>query len=120
MTTSIPTVPRSKINMPKDHVITDLNSRIFKHEAIIQVLVRKTKGVFVDKLEFSEDFHNLSPQFCDELNKEFLELFDSPSISSGTRSSDLDIDEDVDEEYLLQEQFRMKLEEEEMLLFKEE
>ncbi|GKC45402.1 hypothetical protein Tco_1063124 [Tanacetum coccineum] len=37
MTTSIPTVPRSKINMLKDHVITDLNSRIFKHEAIIQV-----------------------------------------------------------------------------------
>nr|GEX88869.1 hypothetical protein [Tanacetum cinerariifolium] len=34
--------------------------------------------------------------------------------------SDLDIDEDADEEYLLQEQFRMKLEEEEMLLFKEE
>ncbi|GKC18481.1 hypothetical protein Tco_1020631, partial [Tanacetum coccineum] len=32
----------------------------------------------------------------------------------------LDIDEDVVEEYLLQEQFRMKLEEEEMLLFKEE
>ncbi|GJX62096.1 retrovirus-related pol polyprotein from transposon TNT 1-94 [Tanacetum coccineum] len=90
MTTSIPTVPRSKINMLKDHVITDLNSRIFKHEAIIQ------------------------------LNKEFLELFNSPSISSGTCCSDLDIDEDVDEEYLLQEQFRMKLEEEEMLLFKEE
>ncbi|GJS02747.1 phospholipase-like protein [Tanacetum coccineum] len=120
MTTSIPTVPRSKISMLKDHVITDLKSCIFKLEAIIQVLVCKTKGVVIDKLEFSEDFPNLIPQFCDELNKEFLNLFDSPSISSGTCCSDLDIDEDVDEEYLLQEQFRMKLEEEEMLLFKEE
>ncbi|GKB30601.1 F-box domain containing protein [Tanacetum coccineum] len=85
MTTSIPTVPRSKISMLTDHVITDLNSCIFKLEAIIQVLVRKTKGVVVDKLEYN-----------------------------------LDIDEDADEEYLLEEQFRMKLEEEEMLLFKEE
>ncbi|GKD35750.1 hypothetical protein Tco_1251259, partial [Tanacetum coccineum] len=91
MTTSIPTVPRSKISMLKDHVITDLNSHIFKLEAIIQVLVHKTKGAVVDKLKFSEDFPN-----------------------------HLDIDEDADEEYLLQEQFRMKLEEEEMLLFKEE
>nr|GEV63844.1 phospholipase-like protein [Tanacetum cinerariifolium] len=86
MTTSIPTVPRSKISMLKENVITDLNSRIFKLEAIIQ--------------------------FCDELNKEFLNFFDSPSISSGTCCSDLDIDEDADE-------FMMKLEVEEMLLFKE-
>ncbi|GKD82190.1 hypothetical protein Tco_1349029, partial [Tanacetum coccineum] len=57
MTTSIPTVPRSKISLLKDHVITDLNSRIFK----LEVLVRKTKGVVVDKLEFSEEFPNLSP-----------------------------------------------------------
>ncbi|GJV61429.1 phospholipase-like protein [Tanacetum coccineum] len=101
MTTSILIVPRSKISMLKDHVITDLNSRIFKLEAIIQVLIRKTNGVVVDKLEFSEDFPN-------------------PSTDSETCCLDLDIDEDVDEEYLLQEQFRMKLEEEEMLLFKEE
>nr|GEU92790.1 phospholipase-like protein [Tanacetum cinerariifolium] len=82
-------------------------------QILIKVLVCKRKGVVVDKLEFSEDFPNLSSQFCDEINKEFLELFDSPSISSGTCYLDLDIDEDADE-------FRMNLEEEEMLLFKEE
>ncbi|GJY67381.1 hypothetical protein Tco_0469619 [Tanacetum coccineum] len=139
MTTSIPTVPRSKISMLKDRVITDLNSRIFKLEAIIKVLVRKTNGGVVDKLEFSEDFPNLSIEFCDQLNKEFLEMFESRSCSSGLDCSDLDIDEDADEvKYtciyyfsfgevftvpftcLLQEQFRMKLEKEEMLLFKEE
>ncbi|GKA91730.1 phospholipase-like protein [Tanacetum coccineum] len=99
---------------------TDLSNLFCKDsKPTVLVLVRKTKGVVVDKLEFSEDFPNLSPQFCDELNKEFVDLFDSPSISSGTCYSDLDIDEDADEEYLLKEQFRMKLEEEEML-FKEE
>nr|GEW58501.1 hypothetical protein [Tanacetum cinerariifolium] len=87
----------------------------------LYVLVRKTNGVVVHKLEFSEDFPNLSTEICDELNIEFLKLFDSPSSSSsGTCCSDLDIDEDADEEYLLQEQFKMKLEEEEMLLFKKE
>nr|GEY02809.1 phospholipase-like protein [Tanacetum cinerariifolium] len=80
---------------------------------LLKVLVHKTNGVVVDKLEFSEDFLNLSIEFCDELNKEFLELFDSHSSSSGTCCSNLDIDEDVDE-------FRMKLKEEEMMLFKED
>nr|GEV17681.1 phospholipase-like protein [Tanacetum cinerariifolium] len=85
LTTSIPTVPRSKISMLKDQVITDLNSHIFKLQAIIQ----------------------------DALNKEFVELFKSPSTSSGSACLDLDIEEDADE-------FRMKLEAKEILLFKEE
>ncbi|GKB21108.1 hypothetical protein Tco_0855031 [Tanacetum coccineum] len=125
LTTSIPTVPRSKISMLKDQVITDLNSRIFKLQAIIQVLIRKTNGVLVEKLEFSEEFPNLSTNFCHELNKEFVKLFESPSTSSGSAYSDLDIEEDADElshlqEYLLEEQFRMKLAAEEILLLKEE
>ncbi|GJW37947.1 hypothetical protein Tco_0060867 [Tanacetum coccineum] len=120
MTTSIPTMPRSKISMLKDRVITYLNSRIFKLEAIILVLVREINSRVVEKLEFNKDFCNLSIEFCDELNKEFLELFEPPSCSSGSGCLDLDINEDADEDYLLQEQFRLKLEEEEMLLFKEE
>ncbi|GKD70433.1 phospholipase-like protein [Tanacetum coccineum] len=125
LTTSIPTVPRSKISMLKDQVITDLNSRIFKLQAIIQVLVRKTNGVLVDKLDFSVEFPNISTNFCDELNKEFIELFESLSSSSGSACSDLDIEEDADElshlqEYLLEEPFRMKMEADEILLFKEE
>ncbi|GKB08518.1 hypothetical protein Tco_0836830, partial [Tanacetum coccineum] len=77
------------------------------------VLVHKTIGGVVDKLKFSEDFPILSIEFCDALNKEFLELFESHSCSSGSCCSDLNIDEDDDE-------FRIMLEEEEMLLFKEE
>nr|GEW56289.1 phospholipase-like protein [Tanacetum cinerariifolium] len=42
------------------------------------------------------------------------------SCSSGLGCSDLDIDEDANEDYLLQEKFRMKLKEDKMLLFKEE
>ncbi|GJY97470.1 hypothetical protein Tco_0514380 [Tanacetum coccineum] len=54
------------------------------------------------------------------LNKEFVESFESPSTSSGSACSVLDTEEDAVEEYLLEEQFRMKLEAEEILLFKEE
>ncbi|GJX48588.1 arginine--tRNA ligase, chloroplastic/mitochondrial [Tanacetum coccineum] len=97
MTTSTPTVPRSKISMLKDRVIIDFNSRIFKLEAIIQVLVHKTNGGVVDKLEFSEDFPNLSTEFCDELNKEVLKLFESCNCSSGSGCSDLDIDDVANE-----------------------
>ncbi|GJS19746.1 hypothetical protein Tco_0448378 [Tanacetum coccineum] len=78
-----------------------------------EVLIRERNGGVVEKLEFNEDFYNLSTKFCDELNKEFLKLFKSPSCSSGLGCLDLDIDEDADE-------FKMHLEEEEMLLFKEE
>ncbi|GJV56206.1 F-box domain containing protein [Tanacetum coccineum] len=67
-----------------------------------------------------EEFPNLSTNFYDELNKEFVESFESPSTSSGSACSVLDIEEDADEEYLLEEQFRIKLEAEEILLFKEE
>nr|GEY16647.1 phospholipase-like protein [Tanacetum cinerariifolium] len=94
-----------------------LRKAIFKSFDFInlfcKVLVRKTNGGVVDKLEFSEDFPNLSTEFYDELNKDFLELFESHSCSSGSSYSDLDINEDADE-------FKMKLEEKEMLLFKQE
>ncbi|GJT56060.1 hypothetical protein Tco_0991114 [Tanacetum coccineum] len=90
-------VPRSKISKLKDLVIIDLNSCIFKLEAIIQVLVRKRSGGVVDKLKFNEDFFNLSAEFCNELNNVYLELFKSPICSSGSGLLDVDIDEDTDE-----------------------
>nr|GEV45408.1 phospholipase-like protein [Tanacetum cinerariifolium] len=63
-----------------------------------KVLISKTNGVLVDKLEFSEEFPNLSTDFYDELNKEFVKLFESPSTSSGSACSDFDIKEDADED----------------------
>ncbi|GKC42075.1 phospholipase-like protein [Tanacetum coccineum] len=128
LTTSIPTMPRSKISMLKDQVITDMNSIIFKLQAVIQVLVRKTNGVLVEKLEFSEEFPNLSTDFCNELNKEFVELFESPSTSSGSACSDLDTKEDAveaeeilffKEEQKLEEESRLRLEEEAKMMHEE-
>ncbi|GJT82213.1 retrovirus-related pol polyprotein from transposon TNT 1-94 [Tanacetum coccineum] len=66
-------------------------------EDVVRVLVHKTNGGVGDKLEFSEDFPNLSTEFCDELNKEVLELFESCNCSRGSGCSNLDIDEDADE-----------------------
>nr|GEX81940.1 hypothetical protein [Tanacetum cinerariifolium] len=68
----------------------------------------------LDKLEFSEYFPNLGNEFCDELNKEFIKLFEFHSGNSGSDCSDLDIDEDVDEckeEKILKEESRLRLEE---------
>nr|GEW08374.1 phospholipase-like protein [Tanacetum cinerariifolium] len=100
MTTSIPTVPRSKISMLKDHVITDLNSRIFKLEAIIQVLVRKTKGVVVDKLEFNLDIDEDADEFRMKLEEDEMLLFK--------------------EEQILEEESRLRLEEEAKMMHEEE
>ncbi|GJU74652.1 phospholipase-like protein [Tanacetum coccineum] len=118
MTTSIPTVLRRKISMLKDHVITDMNSRIFKLEAIIQfetytshVLVRERNSGVVEKLEFNEDFCNLSTEFCDELNKEFTNCLSLLVVV---------VDQAVQIWILMKMLMRMKLEEEEMLLFQEE
>ncbi|GJT57010.1 phospholipase-like protein, partial [Tanacetum coccineum] len=78
----------------KDRVITELNSRVFKLEAIIKVIGRERNGVFVDKLDFGEYFGNFSSQFWDKLNDEFIELFETPFLS--TRSSMVDVDSDDD------------------------
>nr|GEZ92556.1 phospholipase-like protein [Tanacetum cinerariifolium]GFA70496.1 phospholipase-like protein [Tanacetum cinerariifolium] len=74
-----------------------------------KVLVRKTNGVLVDKLEFSEEFPNLSIDFYDELNKEFVELFESPSTSSRSACSNLDIEEDANEVKLKKDQEKDKI-----------
>ncbi|GKC45884.1 hypothetical protein Tco_1063606, partial [Tanacetum coccineum] len=78
----------------KDRLITELNSRVFKLEAIIKVIGRERNGVFVDKLDFGEYFGNFSSQFWDKLNDGFIELFETPFL--GTRSSMVDVDSDDD------------------------
>nr|GFA60788.1 phospholipase-like protein [Tanacetum cinerariifolium] len=75
---------------------------------------RKLVYEFDDTL-MSEYFPNLGNEFCDELNKEFIKLFEFHSGNSGSDCSDLDIDEDVDEckeEKILKEESRLRLEEE--------
>ncbi|GJV23021.1 phospholipase-like protein [Tanacetum coccineum] len=88
---AISNVHRSKISSLKDCDIKELNSRIFKLEAIIQILSQDRNGGVVDKLEFSDE---------DPL--------------------DANIEEGFDEDYLLEEEFRMRLEDEERLLLEEE
>nr|GEU56285.1 phospholipase-like protein [Tanacetum cinerariifolium] len=87
--------------------------------------------VVVEKSEFNEDFCNLSIEFYDELNKEFIELLESPSCSSGLGCSDLDIDKDANEdgvgggrnvgkEKIIKEERRLRFEKEARLMREEE
>ncbi|GJU80260.1 hypothetical protein Tco_1282625 [Tanacetum coccineum] len=94
ISTPISNIPRSKISSDKDCIIKELNSRIFKLKAIIQVLGRERNSDVVQKLEFSDDYSGLSIEFCEELNHAFLELVESSFIASvGTQ-----LDDDTEEE----------------------
>ncbi|GKC26233.1 phospholipase-like protein [Tanacetum coccineum] len=122
ISTPISNVPRSKIRSVKDCIIKELNSRIFKLEAIIQVLGRERNNDVVQKLEFSDDYSGLSIEFCAELNHAFLQLVESSFIASvGTQSDDDTKEECHETEYfLLEEEFIRHLLEEEMLFLEEE
>ncbi|GJZ90405.1 phospholipase-like protein [Tanacetum coccineum] len=115
-------VPRSNLSSLKDSIIKELNSRIFKLVAIIQVLSRERNGDVVEKLQFSGDFCHVSVKFCNELNQAFLELFESSIIDSVGTPLDTDTQEEFDEieDYLVEEEFIRQLEEEERLLLEEE
>ncbi|GJW98968.1 hypothetical protein Tco_0180776 [Tanacetum coccineum] len=122
ISTPITNVPRSKISIVKDSIIKELNSRIFKIEDIIQVLGQERNDDVVEELEFSDEFCHLSVKFCDELNHDFLELFESSIIDSVGTPLDADTHEEFDEieDYLVKEKFMRWLEEEERLLLEEE
>ncbi|GJU29753.1 F-box domain containing protein [Tanacetum coccineum] len=97
----------------KDGVIAKLNSRVFKLEAIIKVLGRERKGVSLDKSCVAEIFNNFSSGCWEELNEEFNELCETKFCVNGPAMIDLDSDEDLVKEYLIQEESRLKQEEEE-------
>ncbi|GJZ75722.1 hypothetical protein Tco_0640187 [Tanacetum coccineum] len=120
ISTPITNFLRSKITSLKASVIKEINSRIFKLEAIIQVLGRERNGGVVEKLELSDEFCHLSGEFCNELNHDFLELFESAICNSVGTPLDVDTEEEFDEDYILEEEFSMRLEEEESLLLEEE
>nr|GEV44840.1 phospholipase-like protein [Tanacetum cinerariifolium] len=92
----ITNVRRSKISSLKDSVIKELNSHIFKLDAIIQVLGRERNGGVVKKLELSDEFCHLSGEFCDELNHDFLELFQSAISNSVGRPLEADTEKYFD------------------------
>ncbi|GJW31154.1 phospholipase-like protein [Tanacetum coccineum] len=102
ISTPITNVPRSKISSVKDSIIKRLNSRIFKLKAIIQVLGRERNSDVVEKLKFSEEFCQLSVEFCDELNHDFLELFESSIIDILGTPLDVDTHKEFDEERALE------------------
>nr|GFA02681.1 phospholipase-like protein [Tanacetum cinerariifolium] len=87
-----------------------------------KVLVRERNGGVVEKLEFSDEFCHLTGKFWDKLNHDFLELFESTICKSVRRPLDADTEEEFDEthDYILEEEFSMRLEDEERLLLEEE
>ncbi|GJW02069.1 hypothetical protein Tco_1560925 [Tanacetum coccineum] len=122
ISTPISNVPRSKISSVKDCIIKELNSRIFKLEAIIQVLGQERNSDVVQKLEFIDDYSGLSIEFCAELNHVFLQLVESSFIASVGTQSDDDTEEECHEteDFLLEEEFIRRLLEEERLLLEDE
>ncbi|GJX71100.1 hypothetical protein Tco_0308271 [Tanacetum coccineum] len=84
----------------KDCVISQLNSREYKLETIIKDLF-----LVVNAKEY------FCLEYLDALNEEFHELYQTSFIDNRPTENGLDYDDDLD--YLIQEEFRVKQEEEE-------
>nr|GEX67905.1 phospholipase-like protein [Tanacetum cinerariifolium] len=85
-----------------------------------KVLARERNGGVAEKLDFNDDLSNLSADFYDDLNHEFLELFESTICLGGSASLDLRFDEDVAWEYIVQEELRLRIKEKERVQLKEQ
>ncbi|GJT59690.1 hypothetical protein Tco_1003223 [Tanacetum coccineum] len=94
----------------KDNVITQLNTR---------VLDRERNAGYRDNLDFRQYFVTLSEDLCAELKKEFIELTDSPLFGIFPSMQDQNFDDDVIKEYLIQEEIRLRAEQEESLPLQE-
>ncbi|PWA87560.1 phospholipase-like, Aminotransferase-like mobile domain protein [Artemisia annua] len=115
----LPLVPRieassliTEIDL-KDRVIQELNSRVFKLESIIQVLACERSCGYREKLDFSRSFCHLSPEFREQLNREFFVMVDTLISNSCSAQKDVDSDDDIVQEYLLQEELMLRNQEEE-------
>ncbi|GJX47128.1 hypothetical protein Tco_0272318 [Tanacetum coccineum] len=86
-----------------DLVIRELNFRVFKLKPIIQFLAHERSDGQA-KLQFNDEFSSMSFELCDSLNSLFLDLIHQH-----------DLDEDIAQDYLLEEELRLCLEEEERL-----
>nr|GEZ59942.1 phospholipase-like protein [Tanacetum cinerariifolium] len=96
-----------------------------------QVLGLERNGGVVEKLKFSNEFCHLSGEFYDELNHDFLELFESAICKSVGTQLDVDTEEVFDaleeeerlllkEDRLIEEEKRVRLEEQNTLMIEEE
>ncbi|GKB43410.1 hypothetical protein Tco_0888352 [Tanacetum coccineum] len=100
-TKDLPIIPRCdsscliKEIILKDNVITQLNTRIFKPEAIIQVLGRERNAGYRDNLDFRQYFVTLSEDIYANLKKEFIELTRLPLFGICPSMQDQNSDDDV-------------------------
>ncbi|GJY30145.1 phospholipase-like protein [Tanacetum coccineum] len=115
-TMDLPMVPRcdssyllKEINL-KDNVITQLNTRVFKLEAIIQVFGRERTAVSLENLDLRQYFLNMAEDLCAELKNDFNELIGSPLYGICPSIQDNDFDDD---DYLIEEEIRLRAEQEE-------
>ncbi|GJR71041.1 phospholipase-like protein [Tanacetum coccineum] len=92
----------------RDQVISQLNLRVFKLETIIQVLARERKNEY-GLLQFKDEFSRLGREFMNSLNILFDEL-----------SQPLYTDENISNDYLVEEELRMCLEAEEHMRLEHE
>ncbi|GJZ03960.1 phospholipase-like protein [Tanacetum coccineum] len=92
----------------KDEVISQLNLRVFKLETIIQVLARERKNEY-GLLQFKDEFSRLGRDFMNSLNILFEEL-----------SQPLYTDENLSNDYLVEEELRLCLEAEERMRLEHE
>ncbi|GJZ64713.1 hypothetical protein Tco_0621134, partial [Tanacetum coccineum] len=97
----------------KDCVISELNYRVYKLETIIKVLGHERKGVLLDKSIVADLFLNISSEYLDALNEEFHKLYQTSFIDNRPAENGLDYDDDLVKDYLIQEELRVKQEEEE-------
>nr|GEX97007.1 F-box domain-containing protein [Tanacetum cinerariifolium] len=77
-------------------------------------------AVYGEKLDFSESFGSLSEELYVELNKEFNELTVAPLFGIRGSRPDQDYDDDVIKEYLIQEETRLRVEQEEIWRLQEQ
>ncbi|GJZ37109.1 hypothetical protein Tco_0583300 [Tanacetum coccineum] len=92
----------------KDEVISQLNLCVFKLETIIQVLARERKNEH-GLLQFKDEFSRLGREFMNSLNILFEEL-----------SQPLYTDENLSNDYLVEEELRLCLEAEERMRLEHE
>ncbi|GJX93490.1 phospholipase-like protein [Tanacetum coccineum] len=92
----------------RDQVISQLNLRVFKLETIIQVLARERKNEY-GLLQFKDEFSRLGREFMNSLNILFEEL-----------SQPLYTDENLSNDYFVEEELRLCLEAEERMRLEHE
>ncbi|GKD78500.1 hypothetical protein Tco_1341121, partial [Tanacetum coccineum] len=92
----------------KDEVISDLNVCVFKLETDIQVLARERNEEY-RVLHFNDEFSSLGRDFIDSLNILFHDLI-KPH----------DSDEDISNDYLVEDELRLCLEDEERMRLEQE